>query len=290
MNKSLNTTTLTFEYGSNSGYAISNTITTSLKESMEISKTSLGTNYYLNENITFLISLSNNSNSKINDLIIIDDLGSYYPNKTEKNLKTTPLTYTGPSFLYINGKFNSEITPKTNSDNITFNISSIPDKSHALIIYKTTVNDYAPLKARSQIKSTAKLTISNRSDIFESSNIITVSEKADVKIIKNLIPSTFSYGDDVTYDITLYNYGNSKAENIILEDNFQPSPMITNVKINHKEISFTDYSYINGLFTLPNYNSHLVISIPPAQFIENTTSGKFSVIPGTTHISITGKL
>lgn len=287
-----NTATLTFEYGSANGskigYASSNVASTFFYEAISVNKISLGDSYYLNENITYIITIKNNSSSEVTGLKIKDNLGEYNPNKYKSGLNFIPLEYIGPSYIYLNGIFTGEISPAIEDGKLIFDIESLSSGSVLNIMYKVSVNDKALLKIGSKIKNTLQVFSDNTVDPVESSDFIKVAEKASVKIIKHMCPGTIVRGESVSYFITLYNYGNKEAVNVILNDVFSPIPKITKVTIDDILIPFSDYSYNEGVFVLPAYGSEFSLKIPPASFSQNSTTGVVSITPGTKNIILSG--
>lgn len=289
-NQISNAASLTFEYGSQIGYASSNTAITTLRETISMSKTSLGSSYYLDEGIFYTIAINNNNNSEINNVKISDNLGSYFPNYSISNTAFTPFTYVGPANLYLGGTFYSEIEPEIYTDKVVFTIPSIPARSNALIIYKVSVNDRALLAPESEIVNTATLSLESILDPITASNTLTVANTADVKIIKHMCPDPVTRGEKITYSFSLYNYGNTEAVNVVFSDTFSPAPSSITVAVNSENLFFSDYSYINGTLTIPAYGSTFSLSIPPAEFVQNPVTGIVSISPGITTITVTGQL
>lgn len=286
-----NTTSISFEYGSEkSAHTISDTTATAvMSESIDISLTSLEKKYYLDEYITYLIAIKNNG-IKTSPITLKSNLGTYKKILNDKNTNVTPLGYSGISYLYINGILKNQITPDAKADEIIFSLPAMNEKSNFLLIYKTKVNRFAPLSLKSKIQTTVSLEFSESQNFLETSHAIEVAEKADLKICKNIVPPIFSQGESISYNIAIYNYGNAAAENIKITDNFEPSPTLTNITVNEKEISPSDYSYLNGTFNLPTYSSDLNISVPCANFKTDSTSGAISVQPSVTNIAVCGIL
>lgn len=285
-----NTASLTFEYGSQKGFVSSNIATTTVQESITISKTSLGDSYSQNSEITFIITINNNNNEEIQNVFITDDLGTYSSkNNIYENL-FTPLTYKGPSFLYIAGNFIDDITPILSKNKIEYKITNIPAKSTATIIYKASVNKFAPLTSNSQIVSSIKASALNINNIPKASCVITVRDEADIKIIKNMNPNPVLSGEEITYNFFLYNYGNTPATNITLNDTFSPAPSNISVKLNTDEVSSSDFSYKNNTLIFPSSGASLTITIPAANFIQDNVTGIVSVQPGIVNITAIGKI
>ncbi len=283
-----NTTSLTFEYGVGEPQqsTASATATATMNESISISVTTVEKSYYAEESIIYLITIINNG-PKIKDLTLTNNLGSYVDKQTESN-NIAPLNYEGPSCMYINGALKNLITPEIKPDKIIFSIPSIPEKSDMLIICKMVANQSAPLSLDSKIKTITSLKTLDSQNSYETSHTIPVSKKANLKICKTITPQVFSQGETISYNITLYNYGNTAAKNIKINDIFTPAPTLTGVTIDENEISPSDYSYINGIFKLPAYGSEFNLEVPSANFETDNNLGTVSITPGVTNITITG--
>jgi len=113
---------------------------------------------------------------------------------------------------------------------------------------------------------------------------------ADIKIIKNMSPNPVLAGETITYSFSLYNYGNTEAKNVTLNDTFTPAPGSINVYLDSQEISPTDFSYSSGTLTLPTYNSGISVTIPAANFIQDTVTGLIAIEPGMISITATGQI
>lgn len=285
-----NFASLTFEYGSKKEEVLSNTAFATLQDSVSVELSSVENSYFLDDTITYIISVTNNNNKNIKNIKIDNDLASYSLGSGISKKSISPLSYTGTSKIYIGGKFFCETTPECFPDKIVFNLEEIPALSNALIFYSTQVNKNAYLSTGSFLKSTALLTYDNMINNQESSHTIYVREKADVNLIKYMYPSSITSGEIITYNFILYNYGNIEAENVSFSDTFHPAPLNLNVCVNSDTLSPKNYSYINGEIKIPAYVSDFSLSIPPAKFIQDKNSGTITTNPGTTIITITAKI
>ena len=72
-----NFASLTFEYGSNKEEVLSNTAFATLQDSVSMSLSSVENSYYLNDTITYVLSIINNGNRNIKNIKISNDLASY---------------------------------------------------------------------------------------------------------------------------------------------------------------------------------------------------------------------
>lgn len=289
-NQIFNTASLTFEFGSQTGCAFSNTASANLLESLTMQSDSLGSSYFWGSTVVYIINVKNNSTSESRNLEISDDLASYTSKECDSSMSLTPLEYTSPSFLYINGNFDSEIFPEINTDKIIFKVSSVPANSNITLVYKLTVNQYAPIYPESTLTNNITLNYDGAENPITSQITLTAQEKADVKIIKNMCPNNVSVGEELTYNFFLYNYGNTEASNVTLTDTFSPIPNITSIRVNSKELNFSDYSYLNGTLTVPSYGSSFNLSIPAAEFTTNNKTGLITANPGITRVVVTGKI
>lgn len=285
-----NTASLTFQYGSQKGCVSSNVAVTTLQDLLTVSKTSLGDSYSQNSEMPFIISINNNNTDAIRNIKIQDDMGTYCLGQEICDASFTPLSYVGPSVLYIGGTFSSNIEPKISSGKLIFEIQSIPARSNALIFYKTITNNFAQLISGSQIISTVSVSSENIGNTINESSTISVKDEADIRIIKNMNPNPILTGEKITYNFSLYNYGNTEATNVTLNDTFAPAPSSVNVYLNSQELLPLDFSYTNSTLSVPSYNSNLSVSIPAANFIQDNITGLISIEPGMTSITVTGQI
>ena len=63
----------------------------------------------------------------------------------------------GLSALYLDGVFSEELTPVVSENGLSFTIPGIPANANALLIYKATVNGFAPLAPGSEIENVASI-------------------------------------------------------------------------------------------------------------------------------------
>ena len=102
-------------------------------------------------------------------------------------------------------------------------------------------------------------------------------------------PNPVICGDTVTYTIRIYNYGNIAAENVSLSDTFNPAPENITVSRGGTVLPATEYSYINGTLTVPS-TEQSTISVPPATYTRDATSGIVTLTPGIVEYVITGTI
>lgn len=282
-----NFATVSYTSGGVSETKISNLAEIGLESAVTLSKNALGEVYGENSVVTYIITVSNTSQSTVNNLVITDDLGSFVFGTFE----VTPLTYNEPSLLLINGQDSSAQlnVDSASANQVVFSFPTLAAGATANIIYKASTNDYAPLSLGSTIVNT--VTLESSSDCAEgsASETISVSEGANVSVFKQMSPNPVVCGDTVTYTVRIYNYGNIPAENVTLTDNFDPAP--TNITVSRDGVLLegTAYSYVNGTLSVPAGGGENV-TVPAATFTNDPQTGAVIVTPGLVEYVITGTI
>ena len=285
-----NQAALSYEYGTLKNTVNSNIATAVLQDPINTDKTSLENTYYLDDDISYILSTVNNSQSEITNITVTDNLGTYTVADTQE---VTPLNYIGPANMYLNGEFSSTITPVITDNSITFTIDSLPANSNIVIIYKAKINNEAPLELNSTITNTASWSIDGIKSGITQSNTITVQETPDIKILKTMSPNPIVNGQEMTYNFTIENYGNVAATNLTLSDTFNPAPETIQVYYNDTLVSPLNYTYSNGTLTIPastSSTSSFSIEIGPATFTQDQTTGTVTVTPAVSTITVVGAI
>ena len=203
-----NQATLTYNFGTQTATAESNIATAILQGPITAEKSSLDTDYTEGEDITYFVNLTNSSESALTNVTVTDDLGTYTVSPT---LSVTPLTYTGPAQLFINGIPTTVLVPTVTASSVTFTIPSLSSGDNALIAYKATVNGNAPLATASTVENTVSVTADGIVETVTDSHILTVENYADVEIVKAMSPSTVTDGSTLTYSFEIFNYGSYRT-------------------------------------------------------------------------------
>ncbi len=280
-----NQASISYRYGTIEATAVSNVATAVIGSQLEIEKTALTESYRLGQDVTYVITVSNNSTVASQDLVITDNLGSYDFNGVE----LTPLTYLGPAQLFINGAFDSLITPTETDAEIAFSIDELPAGGNLQIIYRARVNAFASEGENSTIVNTASVEggCICCGDAASDSATITVEDFADVRIVKTVCPNPVICGEDVAFVIEIQNYGNIPATDVVLTDTFMPPLEDITVTLNGVAVPEANYDYVGGVLTLPNGNGN-EITVPAAEFVRNEQTNEFSAVPGRVIITIKG--
>jgi len=282
-----NQATLNYRYGDElSVTTVSNIASATLNGSLDINKTSLNDGYRFDEVLTYVINL-NNTGAAISNITVTDDLGTYQFNGNSY----TPLTYTGTAQLFVNGVLSGGLTVNTVGNNLVFSIDSLPANSDAQIIYQVRVNGFADIECGSVITNTATTQCNCLCNILsESSNSLVAECYADVRIFKSICPNPIICGEEVSYIIDIYNYGNIDAEDVVLTDTFNPILTDISVYANGVLIPQGEYSYINGVLTFPAPGSDYELIVPAATFTRNMQTGEYMINPGHLQITVSGNI
>ncbi|MBE6692248.1 MAG: DUF11 domain-containing protein [Ruminococcaceae bacterium] len=281
-----NQATLNYRYGGVSASTVSNITSAVFGASLDIEKTSLNESYRVGEGLTYIITL-NNSGAALDEVTVSDNLGSYNFNGTI----LTPLTYTGPARLFVNGVFVSELTPEIDENEIIFFIENLPANANAQIVYQATPNQFANRCCGDFITNTATAECNCPCNIpASSSNTLTADCFADVRIVKSVCPNPIICGEEVTYIFDISNYGNIPATDVVLTDTFNPPLTDITVSLNVNPLSPLDYSYINGTLTIPSEDSSLDLTVPAATCVQNPQTGEITIVPGNIQIVVSGNI
>lgn len=283
-----NQASLTFNYGTSAGTAVSNVATTTLLDPLSMSKTSVGDTYRAGENITYVISVENNGNNALTNVVITDNLGTYTLPGTTTNV--TPLTYANSASLYVNGVYTSAIIGNATGNSVAFTIANLAAGANALIVYHSTVNQYAPLTTGSAIVNTASVTAAGITTPVTDSATVSITDTANVSILKEMSPNPVSDGDTLTYTFTINNYGNIPATEVVLTDTFSPAPSLIAVTVGGQMIPSSDYTYTGGVLTLPGAGSAFTMTVPAATITQDPTTGIVTTNPGILVVTVTGTI
>ena len=278
-----NFATVRYTSGGVTATRVSNIAQIDLNTSVTFTKSAIGTGYSDGATVTYIITVSNTSSTALSELSITDDLGTFAFGEST----LTPLTYVGPAVLLVDGQdasANLTVDP-SNPASLVFTVPALAASTTANIIYTARINEFAPLELGSTVTNTAALTSDSSCADGTATATVTVEPTADVSVLKQMSPNPVVCGDTVTYTIRVYNYGNSPAEDVVLTDAFEPAPTDITVTRNGVALVATDYTYENGLLTVPSVGGD---TVPAATFTRDSVTGEVIVSPGIVEYVITG--
>lgn len=267
----------------NGGTTDSNTVTGELLATLSMTKTAVMDDYTQKDDVTYVISLVNGGTTAVTGLTVTDDLGGY----TLGENTVYPLAYTDGSLrYYVNGVLQTAPAVTAGPPLVVTGVS-IPAGGNALLIYETSVTNYAPLGLEATITNTATVTGNGFDQTAQET--IAMEPRADLSISKALCPVTVTENGQLTYTFVIENAGNvaaAAADNVVLTDTFDPKLNSIAVTFNgtpwSEGVNYT-YDTTTGLFqTLPGQ-----ITVPAATYTQKA-DGTWSVTPGVAVLTVTG--
>lgn len=277
-----NQATLTY----NGNVTNSNIVTGEITEILSLTKTALTDCYFPADETAYVLSLVNSGTTAISGLTVTDNLGDY----AFGTLTLQPLSYVESSArLFINGLPQADPTV-TATDDLVFTGINIPASSNAMIIYRTTTTEFASPEAGSVITNTATVTGDGLVNPVTATETVEICSNPRLEITKALSPSVINDNGELTYTITILNYGNTSAvesDSIVVSDTFNPILNPIAVTLDGATLTATtDYTYdtTTGAFSTVAGR----ITVPAATYTQDTTTGAWSITPGSSVLTITG--
>ena len=267
------------------GTAVSNVVTGELAEALNVTKSSFGTGYGPGESITYAVTVTNSTAEDFAGLTLTDDLGTY----TENDLTLTPLTYVDGSVHYFaNGTLQPTPAVTATESALTITDLFVPANGNALLIYSATANEFAPLGA-GEITNTATVSGGTLAQPISDTLTLPFTDGPILSLTKALTPPVVNENGQVTYTITVSNTGNeaaTAADNVTLTDTLDPVLSAMNVTYNGAPWTRTiNYTYDEtGAFA----SAAGQITVPAATYTQDTTTGAWSLTPGTATVTMTG--
>ena len=282
-----NFATVSYTSGGVTETKVSNLAEIGLESAISFAKATLGDTYSEDSVITYILSITNTSANTVSNIKITDDLGSFIFGTIE----LTPLGYTAPALLLIDGQdVSAQLTvDDTTAGSLVFSFPTLPAGATANIVYRASVNEFAPLDLNSAIVNTATLTSDSDCADGSASATVTAASAANVSVFKQMAPNPVVCGDVVTYTIRIYNYGNIPAEDVVLTDTFNPAPDTITVSKDGVLLGGSEYSYVGGTLTTP-VGTGTPVSVPAATFTRDSETGILNVTPGVVEYVITGQI
>ena len=241
--------------------------------------------YVLGDEITYVVSIVNTSDTTQTNVTVTDDLGSYIAGGTT----VYPLTYVEGSVTYYkNGELQQQPVLSATAP-LTITGITVPEGGNAIIIYKAAVNEFAAPGVGGTITNTATIDGAGITTPIAVSETVTAEEGARLTITKSLEPTVISESGTLTYTLVVRNYGNTPADasdNIVITDVFNPILMNITVTRDGATLPASAYTYseTTGVFRTVSGQ----ITVPAATYTQNPITGAWTVTPGVTTIVISG--
>lgn len=277
-----NQATLTY----NGGAANSNIVSGEIVEVVTAAKTATPSTYRAGETITYVISLFNGGTTAVSSLTVTDDLGAY----TQGEETLVPLDYVDGSLrFFVNGALQASPAVTISSGSLVISGIDIPAGSNAILVYRATVNGFAPLAVDSEITNTATVTGGGIINPVTVSETVTSEDSALLSITKAVSPSTVTENGRLTYTFVIENSGNTEAvatDNLVVSDVFDP--VLSNLVVTFEgEIwsENTEYTYNDATGEFDTVAGQITV---PAATYTTDASGAVIVTPGSVTLTVSG--
>ncbi len=280
-----NRASVSYRYGAVTETVSSNLASTVLSDPLTVSKSALETAYRAGEAITYVITVTNGSTVPLSDVTISDNLGAC---ESAQGVSIAPLSYVGPAKLYLDGVYQSELSPVTTEEGVAFTIPAIPQATNATILYKATPSAYAPMTPDSAITNVASFSPAAGTEPITAQHTLPVDSYAALTVEKEMSPNPISDGGVLVNTFTITNTGNVEATELVLSDVFMTPLSGVSVSIDGSPVAADDFEFADSTLTLPADGASLSLTVPAATFAEDPDTGAVTMTPGVTVVTVTG--
>lgn len=257
-------------------------------ETLSVTKTAIEDGYSAGSTITYAVTLKNTGTSPLSGITVSDDLGRYLVGSTT----VYPLTYQdGSATLFIDGV--PQAAPAVVAGPpLVFSGINLPGNSDAVLIYQATVNGFANPNADGVIDNTVTVSGGGLTAEITAVASVPVTVAPVLSISKSITPSQVVDNDRVTYTFIIQNTGNQAVlatDNAAISDIFDPILTALTVMFNGTAWSEgIQYSYDETTGDFSTNNGQ--ITVPAATYIQDPTTGEYTVTPGTSTLIVTGTI
>ena len=277
-----NQATLSF----NGSTTTSNITQGELRESLTITKTAVTDTYTPGDDVTYIISITNNSATEYSNILLSDNLGGYAVGEGT----VYPLEYVEGSIRrYVNGDLTAPPTV-TAGPPVSISAVEVPANGNVILVYEARVTRYASPNVEGAVTNTVTLTGDGVLTPITAQETISAAERAALTINKSISPTVVSENGTLTYTFVIQNSGNVAAtteDTIIVTDTFDPR--LKNITVTYNGTAWTEgvnytYSEATGLFTTATGQ----IAVPAAAYSQDAQTGAWTLTPGTAVITVKG--
>lgn len=268
--------------------ASSNIVTGNITQVLELRKAVTPATYRTGDILTYVVTLRNAGATDFTGLTVTDDLGAYAFGAGT----VTPLRFTGDPVLYDSSGLPQPAPTVNAGPPLTVTGLTVPAGGNITLVYRAQVNAYGPQGPAAAITNTATLTGTGVSGTVTDSATVTAEQSAALTITKALNPASVVENGVLTYTFTLENYGGEAADaaaGTVLRDVFSPPLRDISVTLNGDSWPAAgNYSYDPATGILATVAGRL--TVPAAAFTQSAATGLWSTTPGTTVVTVTGRI
>ncbi|MBR4949427.1 MAG: hypothetical protein IKZ25_01495 [Clostridia bacterium] len=268
----------------NNAVTNSNVATGEILEVISATKTAVMDSYVQNDDITYIVSITNSGTVGFSNLTVTDNLGAYPFGETT----LYPLTYTPLSArYYINGVLQNAVNV-TSEEPLVIEGISVPAGGNAILIYEARANQFAPLGTEDSIVNEATISGGGLTP-FTATETVFTENRADLIITKSICPETVTENGQITYTLIIQNSGNTEAaatDNVVISDIFDPILTNISVTLNGEILPGTNYTYNEETGEFQTIAG--AVTVPAATYEQDATNGNYIINPGVSVVTITG--
>ncbi len=264
----------------------SNVTTGQLLEVLSATKTALTESYADRDVVTYVVSIVNAGTTPFTGLTLTDDLGGYAFG--EQTLY--PLDYViGSARYYVNGALQTDPTATAEPPLVLSGIS-VPAGGNATLVYQARVNEYAPLAQGSAINNTVTLTGGGLANAVTAEATVSAATQPRLTISKSLCPATVTENGRLTYTFVLQNSGSEAAGtdvSAIVADTFDP--VLEDITVTFNDTAWTqgtNYTYDETTGAFATIAGQ--ITVPAATYVQDADTGRYTIQPGVSVLTVAG--
>ena len=268
-----------------------NTVTNSniavgeILEVLTVSKTAVVDEYTQNDTVTYVVQLINSGDTALTGMTVTDDLGAY----TFDSLNLVPLTYVADSVKYFSNGVLQPAPVTTAGPPLVISGITVPANGNATIVYEAQANEFAPLAAGSQVENQVTVTGGGVTPVT-ANEVITTASGAALSINKSVSPVPVTENGRLTYTFTIQNTGNEDVvatDNAFITDTFDP--ILSDLVVTFNGTAWaetTNYTYDETTGQFATVAGQ--ITVPAATYVQDPTTGVWTITPGVSILTVTG--
>ena len=266
----------------------SNLTTGQIADALTVSKEALTGTYGPGDDVTYVVTLTNNGTAALTELTLTDDLGGY-----EFNGDTIyPLSYATDSLrCYVNGTLQPTPTVTPGAPLVVSGVN-VPAGGNAMLVYEAAVTEFADPNEGGSVTNTVTVSGGGLAAPVTASATVTAENGPELTIAKALSPETVGADRQVTYTFTIENEGNAATaaeDNVIVTDTFDPALTDVAVTLNGAPLPQAgNYTYDEATGVFATVAG--AITVPAATITQDSDTGVFTAEPGEAVITVTGTI
>ena len=266
----------------------SNLTTGQIADALTVAKESLTVTYGPEDNVTYVVTLTNNGTAALTALIVTDDLGGYaFDGGT-----LYPLSYVPGSVRYFVNGVEQAAPTVVPGPPLSVTGVSVPAGGNAILVYEAAVTEFADPSEGGSVTNTVTVSGGGLAAPVTASATVTAENAPELSITKTLSPETVGADRQVTYTFTIQNDGSAATtaeDSVSVTDTFDPVLTDIAVTLNGAPLPQAgNYTYdeISGAFaTVPG-----AIPVPAAAYTQDPTTGVYTAEPGEAVLTVTGTI